>query len=127
MADYIVQILKTFPCDSGVAIKDIVYIDGSNTWQKAKADSIITTYAKGIVLSKPSSTTAVILIKGTYKDFGTGLTSGTKYYLSITTAGSFTTTPPSENNDEDKFIVLLGTAVNATDIDFDIKEPIEIL
>ena len=113
-------------CDSNVAIKDIVYVDGSNTWQKAKADNITTAFARGIVLSKPTSTTAIIITGGTYKNYSTGMTSGTRYFLSLVTAGETTATQPNEYNDTDKYIVLIGKAINATDIYIDIQEPIYI-
>jgi hypothetical protein len=52
-----------------------------------------------------------------------GLTPGSVYYLSAATAGLMTATAPSSSG---HFVVALGLALNATDLDISIERPIKL-
>lgn len=79
-------------CDSGVAVRDVVYLDGSGVAQKADASSISTAPAVGLVLDKPTSTSCNVMTYGLMTGF-TGLTVG-QLYMSET-AGAVTSTAPA--------------------------------
>lgn len=64
----------------------------------------------GIIISKPTTTTCVILLLGVIAGFG-GLTKGRKIYLS--TSGSLTSTPPTTG-----YLQSLGVAKESDEIDF---------
>lgn len=52
-----------------------------------------------------------------------GLTPGSAYYLSATTAGMLTTTAPSSAG---QFVVRIGLAISATEMDISITPPIKL-
>ena len=113
-------------CDSGVAAKDIVYEDSAGTWQKA-IGSAVATKARGVVLSKESGTSCTILFFGKYASFGTGMTPGTKYYLSTTSAGAVITTFPDLTTGTTGYVIQkTGYAFSATDMFFDFLEGVVI-
>jgi hypothetical protein len=75
----------------GFVAGDVLYLTGS-TWAKAKADSVITAEAMGVVESVTTNTFVLI-----YSGLITlsGLTAGSVYFLSDVTAGLLTTTVPT--------------------------------
>lgn len=85
---------ETYDCPSTVAVRDVVYLSGAGTVDKARADSAATMPAIGVVLSKPSSTTCVVKAMDSVDGF-TGLTADTLQYVSPTTAGALTETAPT--------------------------------
>jgi len=72
----------TLSCPPTVAILDAVYIVSPGTVDKASAVSIATAPALGLVVSKPSPTTAIVRISGEVPGFG-GLLTGSTYFLGI--------------------------------------------
>ena len=84
---------SAYNCPSTVSVNDAVYSNGSNSVDRAKADSISTMPALGFVLSKPTSTTAVIQYYGEIGGF-IGLTPGVTYYVSDSVIGGITSTVP---------------------------------
>jgi hypothetical protein len=116
---YLVPILETledaaaaiptgsYTCLSGDAVGDWVYVSASNTVAKADADDTSKRPARGVITSKPTATTCNVQFSGEAAVF-TGLTAGTKYYLSATAAGAMTATAPSGHKQ------LLGVAKNTT-------------
>jgi hypothetical protein len=95
-------------CDSGVAVRDVVYLDGSGVAQKADASSISTAPAVGLVLDKPTSTSCNVMAYGLMTGFS-GLTIG-QLYMSET-AGSVTSTAPAGAG---RVFQPVGRAVSAT-------------
>jgi hypothetical protein len=98
---------ELYSCDASVSVGDCVYISASNTAAKARADSIATMPAKGIVIEKPSVTQALVRPFGEIDNIFGGLTPGAVYCVSATTAGQITTTVPSAVN---QVIQKAGTA-----------------
>ncbi len=99
---------------SSTAIGDLVYLDSSATWQKAKADSATTsTNLLGIALSVAASAAAVtVLLRGFIQaasPFPT-LTVGAPVYISGATAGAVVVAQPSTT---DYVIRVVGHAVHA--------------
>jgi hypothetical protein len=86
------MIVDTVACNADVAVGDAVALEGEIA-VKALATSLSTMPAVGIVVEKPSATTCKINTEG-FQDFS-GLVAGDTYYVSETTAGAITNTPPS--------------------------------
>lgn len=86
-------ILGVTQASHGFAVGNAVYHTGS-AWAKAKADAVGTAEALGIVSSVPDTGTAQITMAG-YISGLSGLTAGTVYFLSDSTAGALTATEPS--------------------------------
>ena len=75
----------------GLALGEAVYISASDTVTKAQADSVATMPSVGIVSKlSPLEITVVGKVMGL-----TGITPGATYYVSQTTPGVITTTPPT--------------------------------
>ncbi len=105
---------------SSTAIGDLVYMDSSATWQKAKADSATTsTNLLGIALTVAASGAAVtVLLRGfvyAASPFPT-LTVGAPVYISGATAGAVVTAAPTTT---DYVIRVIGWGVNADKMWFD--------
>ncbi len=99
---------------SSTAIGDLVYLDASATWQKAKADSATTsTNLLGIALSVTASgAAATVLLRGFIQaasPFPT-LTVGAPVYISGATAGAVVVAQPSTT---DYVIRVVGHAIHA--------------
>lgn len=89
-----IEVLETeWTCPAGVALYDVVYQTGSNSVDQARADSVSTMPAVGVVRAKPTATTCIIARSGGVS--GLSLTADTYYYVSASTAGAITSTPPS--------------------------------
>lgn len=78
----------------GFVAGDQVYLSGSNTYAKAKADALATTNPIGRVATVPNANTFVLSRSG-YLTGLSGLTAGALYYLSPATAGAMTVTLPA--------------------------------
>ena len=77
----------------GFAVKDVVRLSGG-TWVKAQADSLANAREVGIVSEVVDASTFRVVSHG-YVTGLTGLTAGSVYYLSASTAGLLTTTEPT--------------------------------
>ena len=76
---------------AGLAVGEAVYVSADDTVTKAKADSISTMPGIGVVSkTSPLEITVVGKVTGL-----TGIVAGSVYYISQTTPGVLTTTPPS--------------------------------
>jgi hypothetical protein len=98
---------------------DFVYITAGGTAMKADA----TTFAKramGYVLSAVSNAGTATVFFDESNSALSGLTPGTKYFLSAT-AGLTTATAPTTAG---QFVQVLGTATSATSLHVNIQEPI---
>lgn len=77
----------------GFSIGQAVYFTGS-TWALARADSPSTSNNAFLICDVPSTDTFVVLVRG-YITGLSGLTAGTTYYLSASSAGALTATAPA--------------------------------
>ena len=68
-----------------------------------------------MVISKPTSTTCNVIEAGSTGAIYSGLTTGTDYYLSTTTAGGLTSTPPDDTMPGTK-TQYIGTADSTTSL-----------
>jgi hypothetical protein len=103
------------------AIGDVVYISAAATVKKAKADAGGTKDAIAIAAAAITNATT-----GPYQTDGilgglSALTPGAVYYLSPATAGLITATAPTTAG---QYVVRIGIAVSATELDIKIERPI---
>jgi hypothetical protein len=102
-----VSIVITRPCDVGAAIGDIVHEDlVTDDLVTVNTDNTIVAPSIGVIIAKPTSTTADVLMYGEY-DGASSLVKGKKVFLS--SSGVFTSTPPLTN-----YVQSLGFAISAT-------------
>lgn len=108
--------------DTGAhALGDIVYISAANTGKKAKADAAGTKEAIAFAMGAITNGTT-----GSYQTDGvisglTGLSAGSVYYLSATTAGAMTNVAPTTAG---QYVVRVGRAVSTTELEIEIERPI---
>jgi hypothetical protein len=78
------------------AAGDVVYRKAGTpaTWEKAKADAVATAEALGVIESVSTTVSFVVVYSGKISGLS-GLTDGSVYFLSATTAGALTDTEPS--------------------------------
>lgn len=81
-----------YSCNALVNVSDAVYVSAANTVARAKADQATTLPAVGIVISKPSATSCMVVYGGEVDVFS-GLVAGSTYYVSVTTVGAITANP----------------------------------
>ena len=110
---------------SAISQCQCVYISAADACDLAKADAVATTAAIGFVVDNVIRADAFgkVICDGTFTastgawDVVTGqvggLTSGSIYYLSQTTAGNITTTAPSTLG---QFVKEVGTAISTTEM-----------
>jgi hypothetical protein len=100
---------------------EVVYLFGSDSVKKARADAAATSEAFAMATATVANGAV-----GTYQTQGpitglSGLTPGATYFLDPTTAGAMTATPPETSG---QYAVELGRAVTATEFYFDPKSPL---
>lgn len=88
------NVVVDFPCDSTVYVKAAVYITGGTAFN-AKADAISTANVVGFVESKSSAVLCNIRFCGLTLSVFSGLDVSKEYFLSSTTAGAISSTPPT--------------------------------
>lgn len=81
-------VVETFNCPMTVNVRDAVYLSAADTVDKADATTEPTMPCVGVVYSKPTATTCVVVMAGSIGGF-VGLTVGATYYVN-TTAGAIT-------------------------------------
>lgn len=102
----------TFTVPAYVLVEDVLFQTGASTADRASNNAIITTPALGIVIAKPTATTATVALYGDVPM--TGLTAGAVYYLG--TAGGITSTPldPTNPVNVNRVYQKLGRALTTT-------------
>lgn len=105
-----------FTCTATETVGDVVYIFGSNDVRQADATALSTSAATvGIIISKPTATTCVVVTDGEAAVFG-GLTPGAIYYVAKGSPGDITATPITAPG----IVKAVGKAKNATTLQVDI-------
>lgn len=108
-----------FACLATVSAGDTVYISSDDTVEKAFAGAGggQTPDAIGIVVDKPTATTARVLPAGLSPAIFTGLLTGITYYVSDVTPGEITSVPPASPGDK---IQEVGLAASPTRLFIDV-------
>lgn len=108
---------KPYVAEVAVAIRDVVYISSSGKVSPASADIEASSRAMGLAVSAAAASVAVsVRCAGILSGFSS-LTPGARYFLSASTPGAITSTPPSGASDA---IVQVGFAKSATELDLQI-------
>lgn len=113
--------LKNIPCDPDIEVNDWVFIDATDTAQKALADDWDTSIAVGVVVTKPTADSANIRVGGRVPGF-TGLDPTKVYFLSETSPGDMDTTFPTGAG---SVILSLGSPISETEFNINIGTPIQ--
>lgn len=113
-------VIHNVPCDPSVIVGDWVRMSGGIAI-KAIADDVDNSNVLGLVEFKGSSTTANVRVLGVSEAIFTGLDETKEYFLSDSTAGEMTTTPPTADGHvivrvgqpytSDRFLVLKGIRI----------------
>lgn len=103
-------ILSNVTCESVVSIGDYVYMQ-SGTAKRAIATGLATSDVVGVVYSKTSPTVCDIRISGRTIPIFSGLDDTKTYFLSDTTPGAYTITPPTTAG---HVLLQVGQAYNST-------------
>jgi len=104
------QLTETVSCDTTVAVGDVVKSNGIKCL-KAQANNFSNSNAVGIVQSKPSASTAVIIFSGLTDAIFVGLDADKDYFLSAATAGGLTNVPPSG---DEQVVAVIGRPISST-------------
>ncbi len=96
---------------TGADIGKAIYISGTNAYSLAKADDELKARAVGLLVAYTDANNFSYQTAG-FSDVFTGLTGGTTYYLSPTTAGALTATKPTQAN---QWVKPMLVAINAGD------------
>jgi len=114
----------TLPAYENLSAGDFVNIfDDAGVTKVRKADASANKPAHGYVLDDVAAGSDATVYFDGHNTKLSGLTVGTYYFLSDTTPGGVTNTPPSTTG---YFIQRLGIAIDNTTIDVEIEPPIEI-
>lgn len=105
-------VLTDVPCNAAVAVGDWVRLDGTSTCQKAIADSEANSNVLGVVEEKASAVLCTVRVLGVSSGIFAGLDVAQEYFLSASTAGAMTTTPPSASGE---ILLKLGQPFSATE------------
>jgi hypothetical protein len=114
-------LIRRVPCNATVAVGDWVYLDNAGTAIKAIATGSDESNVFGLVESKDSTILANIRTFGQSTELFTLLDPSKEYFLSASTAGTMTLTPPSGSA---VYVVNLGRPV--TDKRFLIRRTIRL-
>lgn len=86
--------IQDITCDASVAVGDWVRLSGT-TIVKAQANNVTNSKVIGVCTSKADPTTCNVQVTGFTENILPGLATNTIYFLSDTTAGAITSTPPT--------------------------------
>jgi hypothetical protein len=103
--------------------KDVVYMTAAGTAARAKADSVNTVYAIGFATETKTAAACLIQTAGVITITGKTFTPGLPVYISPTTAGDCTQTPPATVGHQAQVI---GIALTATDVEITLGPVVEV-
>lgn len=116
--------IETIVAAEALAAGDFVNIyDDTGTRKVRKADASTAKPAHGYVLSAVSNAANASVYGSGINNQVTGLTPGSRIFLSATTTGKGTETPPSETTGYINQVI--GVAASTTSVRFEFDDPIE--
>jgi len=109
---------RVYDCLAGIVVTDVVYQDASDNVAQADSATVAKMPAVGIVVEKPTATTAKVLLSGLYTAAAPhGLAVGTVW---VGNTGALTTTAPEKPGH--LVAQRFGTVIDATKILVDIED-----
>lgn len=107
------KVCNPYTAGENLAISEVVYISAANTVMRAQANADATAKAIGVAgAAILSAASGDICSDGVASGF-TGLTAGSRYFLSAASAGAVTTTAPSGSGNS---VVQIGFAKSTTEM-----------
>jgi hypothetical protein len=97
-------VIENVPCNSIVSAGDWIVMQSGQA-EQAQANSLTNSNVLGVVISKSTSVLCNVRIAGVTESLFTALDPTKEYYLSASTPGEMTTTPPSGNGE---IVLILG-------------------
>ena len=111
------KICTSYTASGAIADRDAVYISGASTVSVADASAESTARVIGFADGAIADTASGDICHDGVLDSFSGLTAGSRYFLSET-AGQITTTPPTA---DDANVIQVGYAKSATELHIDIE------
>lgn len=115
------NVLENLTCSASVAVGSIVRISGS-TIVRALANNLTNSRVLGICISKSNATTCNVQVCGFTPNIFAGLSTVNSYYLSDTTLGAITTTPPTTSG---SYVIRIGQTLTGTNIIIQIERVVK--
>lgn len=106
------NVIENVTCDATVAVGNVVRMNGT-TAINALANNTTNSKAIGVCISKTSATECNIQVTGSTTAVFGGLTPSENYFLSSTTPGALTTTPPSASGN---VVIHIGRAYTSSQL-----------
>jgi hypothetical protein len=104
-------------CAAAVAVRDAVYLSAANLYGRANGSAEATMPCAGIVVSKPTATSALIRRQGELDGF-VGLTPDVQYFVGLA-AGAISTVPPAVAG---QVVQSVGRALNVTTLTIAVQD-----
>lgn len=114
MVGSIARASKTANCGEDITAGDRIYVDASGEVRKAVADNVAKLATGYVETSATTGNSIKYYTDGTQTGLS-GLTANARYFLSATTPGAITTTPPSSSG---TFAQSVGKPPSATELTF---------
>ena len=114
---------SVYVCPAGVLVNDFVYISAANTVDRANATSSAAAPAIGVVVSKPSATSALVMFGASEVGGFAGLAPGAAYYIATIDGAISTLAPGAVGN----IVQRIGRARSATVLLVQINEEYTVL
>lgn len=112
------SILYGRDAETSTYVGALVFINNFGVLTNSSAASLTTSAVAGIVINKPTPTSADLLIAGATPSFYSGLTLGVDYFLDPFIDGSFTTLPPTGPG---QIVLKVGVALSSTEFLLNVK------
>lgn len=113
------KVVNPYTAEVAIAARDVVYISSADNVSPALGDNTSKSYAIGLAKAAALAAASVeVQSEGVMTGFS-GLTAGSRYYLSDSVAGAITTTVPSGSG---KTIVQMGYAKSASALHIHIEQ-----
>lgn len=106
------NVIEAMTCDATVALGDVVRMSGT-TVVRAQADNITNANIIGICINKTTGTQCDVQVCGYTPTLYGGLDTSKRYFLSDTTPGALTITPPTASG---SVVQMIGRPRNGTSI-----------
>jgi hypothetical protein len=113
------QVLNSYIADEDLLARDVVYISANDNVSKALANNTSQSYAIGVAKAAADDTDPVDVVSDGLVTGYSGLTAGSRYYLSASNAGEIVSTIPAGSGNT---VVQVGYAKSATALQLQILQ-----
>jgi hypothetical protein len=110
--------IEDLVCDASVSVGNMVRMNGT-TVVNAQADSFVNSKVFGVCVAKTNATTCNVQVTGFTDDIFVGLSTNELYFLSDSTPGAITTSPPTASG---AVVQQVGRPVSSTSLVINITD-----